>query len=150
MESARHKRLPVLPDDCRWANAKGTIRGKPAYVRLNTSLQNHAPVAGFDSEVLVVIYFNSTGDSGLPQSEADLTVVDDIEEVFKSRLEEDGTAILALIVTHDGARELYFYSSDPDAAIEHWEQTLRRRIQTHQVQFKVRPDAEWEVYADFA
>jgi hypothetical protein len=144
------KRPPVDPADCAWLNAKGTIQDFPAYFRLNGSLKERAPCTGFEYEVLVLIYFNSTGDNGLPQSEKDLSAVDDIEDKFKDRLEATGSAILALVITTDGARELYFYSSDPDAAIAEWEEKLQPRMRTHKVEFKIRPDEEWDIYRKFA
>ncbi len=145
-----NNRLPVDPADCAWLNAKGTIQGLPAYFRLNESLKELAPCSGFEYEVLVLIYFNSTGDNGMPQSERDLTQVDDIEDQFKDHLEATGSAILALVITTDGAREVYFYSSDPEAAIDEWEEKLQPRMRTHKVEFKVRPDEEWEAYQEFA
>jgi hypothetical protein len=142
-------RLPVSPDECRWANARGTIGGLPAFIRINSTLQEIAPCPGFGHEALVRIAFNSAGDNGMPESEDDLTAVDEIEDCCKERLEAGGTAALALVITCDGARELYFYSSDPRAAVSAWE-SLQPRFTTHRVEFGVRPDDRWEVLGNFA
>jgi hypothetical protein len=147
---ARRARLPVHPDDCRWANAKGDLKGWPAYFRINTSLQDFAPCGGFDHEILILIHFNSAGDNGLPEDEDDLTAVDGIEDRIKDRLEADRTAVLALVITCEGARELYFYMADPKAAIQAWEDDLQPDIKTHRVRFEIRPDEDWRVYRKFA
>jgi Family of unknown function (DUF695) len=143
---------PIVPDPegRGWVNMKGTIQGLPAYIRYDSTLKKVAPHPDYRHEVLVTIAFNSARENGLPASEDDLCAVDDIEDLFKSRLEKDQTAVLALVITTGGVRELYFYSSDPDNAIRHWEDYLQPRMDTHQVEFVIRPDADWEIYHKFA
>jgi hypothetical protein len=143
-------RLPVDPDECRWANAKGTIQGMPAFVRINTTLQEMGPCPGFGHEVSVLIHFTSAGDNGLPESEDDLSAVDEIEDLCKERLEAGGTAALALVITSGGTRELTFYSSDPQAAVTAWEYHIQPRVTTHRAELLVRPDGRWEALQQFA
>jgi hypothetical protein len=142
--------IPRDPEGRGWVNMKGTIQGLPAYIRFDSTLKKIAPHPDYRHEILVTIAFNSAEEDGLPSSEDDLCEADDIEDLFKSRLEKDETAVLALILTTGGVRELYFYSSDPDSAIRRWEKFLQPRMETHQVEFAVRPDPAWEIFHKFA
>jgi hypothetical protein len=139
-------RPPITPDDCEWANAQGTISGLPAYLRINATLEETAPWRGYDHEVMVAIKFNDVGETGMPTAEEDLNTVDEIEDRVKERLEADGKAILALVLTSDGRRELYFYTVDAKEAVRAWEEDLEPALTTHHVEIHVRPDAEWGVY----
>ncbi len=133
-----------------WVNMKGQIQGLPAYIRYDSTLKKIAPHPEYGYEILVTISFNSAGETGLPSDEDDLCAVDDIEDRFKDELEESDTAVLALILTTGGVRELYFYSSNPNRAIGRWEDELQPRMDTHHVEFVIRRDAKWEMYHRFA
>ncbi len=134
------------PNRSDWVNMKGEIEGLPAFMRLDAGLKKSAGHPDFGHEILVVIGFNSANENGLPSSKEDLTEVDELEERIKDHLESEQTAILALILTHGGVRQLYFYSSDPDRAIRQWEDNLRPQIETRSVEFFIRPEPKWEMY----
>jgi hypothetical protein len=142
--------LNLDPERQDWMNMKGEIQGLPAFIRLDAGLKKVAPHADYGYEILVSISFNSAQDNGLPESEDDLCAVDDIEELFKTQLERGQNAVLALVITTGGVRELYFYCANPDLAVRRWEDFLQPRMETHQVHFVIRPDADWEVYHQFA
>lgn len=144
------QRFVHSPGGCSWENARGHLGGLPAFLRVNATLRDHVPRPGFGHEIAVVIHFNSAGADGLPESEQDLSAVDEIEEGIKECLESSGTAVLAVVVTCDGVRRLYFYSSDAPAAIERRERELGPGMETHRVDFDIRPDPAWERYNEFA
>jgi hypothetical protein len=132
-----------------WMNLRGEMSGNPVFVRICTSLQAPAARAGYSHEITVEIEFHELQDNGLPSSEEELTEVDELEDWLKDRLESASRTLLGLIVTGDGVRVCYFYSADPQAAIRVWEQELQPNIQSHKVVFRVRPDAEWQMYGKF-
>jgi hypothetical protein len=143
-------KLSPDPDAEDWVNMQGEIGGLPAFVRVNVGVKKLAPHPDYGHEILVSSAFNTAQENGLPASEEDLSQVDEIEELCKTELEKGQTALLVLVVTSGGVRELYFYSSDPEDAIRRWEAAIQPRIQTHEVEFRVRPDPDWEVYQQFA
>ena len=66
-----------------------------------------------------------------------------------ARVVLDSGEITSLVITGDGVRVCYFYSADPSMAIRVWQQELQPNVHSHQVTFRVRPDAEWQMYRSF-
>jgi hypothetical protein len=121
-----------------------------AIVGLREGLLDHPARAEMDHEVLVLIGFNDVLDNGLPSSEEDLQSARDLEGWIGDCLRARCPTEKAVHVTGDGAREAWFYTADPVAAIEVWEKQLQPNISSHQVAFYVRHDPEWQVYNHFA
>lgn len=140
--------VPSTSADCLWANATGEIEGLPAYLRINSTLEKMAPVSGYDHLAVVTLWFKDPGDDGMPKDTEDVAGVDALEELVVGRL-ENGRTILALALTNDGARELYFYSSAPQAAIEAWEKELLPAIKSHEAEINIEPDEGWEAFKTY-
>lgn len=137
--------------DNQWANLKGESGGLPVYVRVNTALRTIKGHPAYDHEIRVSIAFNSTDEeTGLPVEEDDLQQVDELEDVFRDCLQAGQESLLALVMTTNGTRDLYFYSSNAQGAIGKFENNLRPRMTTHQVEFSARPDSNWEMFERFS
>lgn len=135
--------------ECEWTNAQGEMNGLPAFLRVNATLQALAPIPMFTHLARFVLYFSNPGGDGMPQEEADFLGVDAIEDLVVDKMEAAG-ATLSLSLTHDGARELFFYTPNPQSAIEAWENQLQPAIKTHEVEFLLEEDEEWNAYRSFA
>jgi hypothetical protein len=140
--------FPAHSDACEWANAQGKMGGLPALLRINVTLEPLAPIPDYSHLAIVSIFFNDTKENGLPASQDDSDEVDKLEDRVRARLETGGT-ILALAVTHSGARELHFYTSAPEAVMDAWESGLGASIVSHRVEIAVEPDQGWESFKSF-
>jgi len=132
-----------------WANMRGEINGRPAFIRIRTSLSQPAARMGYDHEITAQIAFHELQDNGLPASDEELTAVDELEDWIKAHLESASPSVLGLVITGSGVRVCYFYSADPQAAIRVWETQLQPHIGGQQVTFQIRPDAQWQMYRRF-
>ena len=140
---------PVEPRD--WANLQAEIEsGMPLFARIRTSLADHRVQARYGHEIAVILHILDPDESGMPSSEEELDALDVLEDQFKDHLEQGGAAVLALVVTTEGTRTLYFYTADPQAAIQAWERELQPTIQDRRVTFDIQPDPEWGAYRCFA
>jgi hypothetical protein len=142
------KGKPAEPRD--WANLQAEMQGgMPLFARIRTSLADRRVQAKYGHEIAVVLHMLESDETGMPTSGEELDALDALEDRFKDRLEQGGTAVLALVVTTEGTRTLYFYSADPQPAIRAWERELQPTIRDRRVTFDIQPDAAWEAYRCF-
>lgn len=133
-----------------WANLQAEIQGGlPLFARIRTSLADRRVQARYGHEIAVVLQILEPDESGMPASGEELDAIDALEDRFKNHLEQGGTAVLALVVTTEGTRTLYFYSADPQPAIRTWETELQPTIRNRRVTFDIQPDPAWEAYRCF-
>jgi hypothetical protein len=118
---------------------RGELGGKAVFVRIRTSLRERSTQAGYDHEITAEIAFHELQANGLPASHEELTVVDELEDRLKDRLEVASRSVLGLVITGDGVRVCYFYSANPRAAIRVWEEEWQPNVQSHQVTFRGAP-----------
>jgi hypothetical protein len=135
--------------DKNWANLKGEIEGELAYIRVNEGLKEVAGHPDYDHRVIVSILLNDIRDDGMPGSKEELQAIDQVEDVYREALQAKQESLLAVVVTTNGRRDLIFYTSNAQGAISKFENDLQPLAETHQVEFMVHPDENWELYQDF-
>jgi hypothetical protein len=104
----------------------------------------------YDHVAIASIAFNDCRDDGMPATGEELSAIDGIEDQFRDLLQQGEESLLAVVVTTDGRRDLIFYTSNAKGAIRKFEDKLSPRMDTHQVEFTIRPDAKWGIYSQFA
>jgi hypothetical protein len=97
-----------------------------------------------DHEVLVRVTFNDPSDQGLPSRE-ELDIARRYEDWIAAHLQARCPVEKAVQMTGNGVRDVYFYCSDPAAALRAWEEELQPAIRSHQVAFYVRESPDREV-----
>ena len=100
----------VLTSD-RWSFSEGKTEVGPFILRYRTPGLGPDGVEGY-SRVLRVIWPYGSEDTGAMPSADDSNVMGEFEDRFCVALENDGHGFLAAVLTHDGARQWIFYTSD--------------------------------------
>ncbi len=139
--------LPLDPEgQCQMM--QGTISGAPALVLLYVEMQRWAGHPRYDRRLVVSIHFNQVRDDGMAETEEEHTEVQEIGERIAESLGEDQQSLLTLEITTQGRRDLVFYSSDAEAALERLEE-LRPSIWSHSLETAVEYDTFWGAYQSF-
>lgn len=130
-----------------WLNASGKMSGIMTHVRLNTSLadrdrQTHPYV------LIVTLVFRSTDDEGLPADHDEHDAVDRAEEAIADRLEADHDALFGLVVTCEGARDLFLFlpTEVPDEVVS---RLIEYEAAAFDYDFAIEFDPDWSMYSNF-
>jgi hypothetical protein len=138
------------PDSDRWSLFQMQSGAGVSLVGVRDGLLDHPSRATLDHEVLLVVHFNATLETGLPSSVEELESARSVETWVKNCLRGQCAIEKAVHVMGDRALQAWFYTADPSAAIAAWEKDLQPKISSHQVAFYIRRDPQWEVYNHFA
>ena len=137
---------PESPKDS-WTVAQGTYKGHPMFLRINKGLLPLAGKPPFQDRFGVTVPFRAPNENGLPnnsESEDLNRIEDDLLTTFTS----SGKTLFAIVITTGGSREFVFYTSvAPDIAPAM--ERLKKQITSHELQFYVQPDKNWDVYRSF-
>ena len=100
----------------------------------------------FPSQFIVEWKFSDSQPNGLPSTvEHEQAVA--LEQMIRAPLESDGAAILAIITTGNGYRELYFYCRDPQLLASRFNDVVKGRELP--VELHAGFDPDWKVYQQF-
>jgi hypothetical protein len=130
-----------------WSVAQGKNDGRPMFVRINDGLRSIAGKPPFDQRFGIAVPLRAPDPNGFPaadESEALNKIEDDLLNTFQSSRQ----TLLALVITTSGFREFVFYTSVAEQIGPALEQ-LRARVLSHDLQFYIQPDKNWEVYRAF-
>lgn len=131
-----------------WAAGQSEKDGKPMFVRANLSIRDKAPVADYPVQVMISAKFDKPGPHGLP-SEAELPELEKFEEETSKVLTQDKLCIFALVVTHDGLRDYFFYCKNVPVLQDRLKLIVERRgLDRCGVDARLEP--EWEIYRALA
>jgi hypothetical protein len=100
----------ILEGD-RWSVAHGTVETGPYILRFRRELLAVKETSGY-SQLLTILWPYADGDSGLMPSSEDHAAMVEFEEHLREAFEHDGHAIIAAILTFDGARQWVVYTDD--------------------------------------
>ena len=127
-----------------WINAKGSVQGRPAYIRKNISLLNTVK-AGFPHAIIVNLAYQRRDNDGMPIYQSELENLDATEESIADQMHQSFRALFGLVVTSDGTRDLFFFlPAVPD------EDAIQEALDAAEVSvdydFSVHGDPEWRPY----
>jgi Family of unknown function (DUF695) len=94
-----------------WTVADGYLDCKPLLLRFRTGVDAIAGHPDLGARLRIVWEYEQANDSGMPSS-AELTQINECEDLLSEALEKDNHAILAYTLTCDGLRQWIFYTSD--------------------------------------
>jgi hypothetical protein len=141
-----HLHMTTLPDGP-WSVASGDSDGKPIFIRINTGASAVSKLPAFGHRVGIAVSLQAPDASGLPTPDEAATL-SQIEEAVEAALRVGHETILVVVLTTGGMREFVLYSAAPqniEAAIG----TVQARFPSHEIQFYIQPDADWDAYASF-
>lgn len=130
-----------------WANMEGTVNGALAVVLLHVGLRSAAGHPDYDRRLTVSMPFHETLENGLPTRE-EFAVVCDLGDRVVEELREDQESLLAMTMMTQGRRDLIFYTSNADAALQRVE-ALRDAETSHEIETSVERDTFWGMYRSF-
>ena len=127
-----------IPSDGRWFLAKG----KTSMIRARQDLLPAALGAGLNERVVVTWQCRNPLSSGLP-SNTDYAEIKEFEGLIV-RFLEDG-ALLAFVLTQDGAVNMNFYTSDTDWFVERLNEALEDKP-VQPIELTSESDPDWTEY----
>lgn len=148
MFSFFRKKAPSYPSESKWTVLDGKHNGLPLIVRRNDSARELRGHAAYQHRVGVAIPLRQPDANGLPMPE-EITALNDIEDALATALESQQDALQVLAVTTNSMREFVFYTRVP-AEIESRLRALQESFSSHEIQFYVAEDPEWQGFTQFA
>ena len=127
-----------IPSDGKWFLAKG----KTSMIRARQDLLPAALGAGLNERVVVTWQCRNPLSSGLP-SNTDYAEIKEFEGLIV-RFLEDG-ALLAFVLTQDGAVNMNFYTSDTDWFVERLNEALEDKP-VQPIELTSESDPDWTEY----
>jgi Family of unknown function (DUF695) len=138
------KKIPDGP----WSVGQGEFDDRPIIIRTNTGAASLAGGSRYRHRIGVAVPLCKPDKNGFPQADENAEL-DAIEDKLVLALSAKGAAVLVLVITTAGMREFVFYTSEPKS-VGRILRELKKKVETHELQHVLEPDAEWEVYNMFA
>jgi hypothetical protein len=114
-------------------------------IRTNNGYRAFKSVPGYEHQVGIAVPLRNSEAAGLPGT-AEGAVLDEIEDIICSSLEEQAESLLVAVITTGGMREFVFYTRQPHR-VEERVTEIRERITSHEIQLMIQPDKYWGIYA---
>jgi hypothetical protein len=152
-DEEKSKRYPpsgflLLEGTDEWQNMRGTAEDMPIFVLLNTGLQQFAGHPDYDRSLVVTIPFHDVNEHGLPGRDEEYHEVQALEDRLSEALQQDQGSLLVASVLTQGRREMIFYTSDAESALERIKDP-RRQERGHQIDVAIERDTFWGQYRSF-
>ncbi|MEN4041107.1 MAG: DUF695 domain-containing protein [Anaerolineaceae bacterium] len=141
------KKTPGYPTESRWSVLNGEHNGLPLIVRRNESARRLRGHPDYVHRVGVAIALHEGDSRGLP-AQAEIDMLNQIEDALVNALEANQDSLQVLAVMTNAMREFVFYTRVPrqiEARIKHVQQQFR----SYELQFYVAEDAQWEGFTQF-
>lgn len=152
-DAAREQRYPApgslsIDEEGNWLAMQGAINDSVAFIMLNGGLRPMAGHPSYDRRLEVHIPFHEVTDDGLPETKEELIAVQDLGDLIADTLEEGQESLLGLTIVNQGKRELVFYTSNPEGAIQRLE-ALTSQPLSHDFGHELEWDSFWGKYRAF-
>jgi hypothetical protein len=128
-----------IPADGEWFLAQG----RSSMIRARQGLLPQALTSGLDQRVVISWQCRAPLESGLP-SEADYAELREFESLIVAFVEHG--AILAFVITQDGAVHLNFYTTSTEWFLERLNEALVDKPPVP-IELSAEPDPDWMEYA---
>jgi hypothetical protein len=147
MFSMSQKSIPTYPETSKWAILEGEDGGRALFVRRNESAKQLMGHKEYSYRAGFAIPLRNPNSEGLPSNE-EMETLSSIEDALSKEIERDRNSLLVLVITTDGMRELVYYTKRPDV-IKQVAQEIQTKIISHEIQYYIKEDSDWEVYKEF-
>ena len=137
----------TAPPEHSWAVAQAQHEGRPMLLRINTALRGIAGKPPFSHRIGVAVPLHEPDANGFPAA-AESDALTHIEDALFDGFAASRKTVPALVITTSGFRELVFYSSEPQDAIQAID-ALKTSITSHALQSYAASDPSWSVYQSF-
>jgi len=137
-----------LPIEGPWSVGQGDYHGNIMIVRSNTGYKEFGSLPGYEHQVGIAVPLRAPEPTGLP-SPAEEAELAQIEDALCQSLEAQAESLIVAIITTSGMREFVFYTRAPQNVKQRLEQ-LRSSITSHEIQWMIQPDKEWDLYGQIA
>ncbi len=141
------KYKPIREYTDMWSASEGEYEGKPMFIRVRSSLKEAVGHPEYPFQIGIAIPLVEPTPQGLPvDDEAEIlwSIEDKLVEVLGD------SAILALLVTTDGMREIVFYAKEwQPEEFERKVGDVNKLFPSHELQFMMQYDPEWQTFKSF-
>ncbi len=131
-----------------WLNASGKMSGTMTHVRQNTSLHDRDRSA-CPHVLIVTLVFRSVDEEGMPADDDELHAADMAEEAIADRLESVYGALFGLVITCEGARDLFLFLPE-ELADEVISTLIEAEAPAFDYDFTFETDPEWTLYSNIS
>jgi len=121
-----------------------TDGGLPVFVKFRPYLQNFIDTGFYNQRMDVIWAYNPANESLLPH-EADLDLMEQVEEALVNMLEQDNQTILAFTFTGENEKWWAWYTTNVDIAGERLNVALAE-FEPLPVTISVEEDPDWDEY----
>ncbi len=124
-----------------WAVAEGTHEDKPLVIRFRQELRSVSDFRGHHLLLQITWPYESPDESGLPGG-ADGEAMERFEERILAAYEHDAHAVLAAVITTNGARQWILYTSDIDTCGQRLAE-MPQESEPYPVELTADEDPDW-------
>jgi len=129
----------VLED--KWNGAEGTHNDKPLLIRFRPGFRTVTDISGYCMRLDIVWPFTQPDQSGLPGPE-ELEALEEFENHLVAAYEHDCHAVLTAVITNDGARQWFFYTSDVDECGRRLSE-MPQKEEPYPIELTAEEDPDW-------
>ena len=131
-----------------WTVYQGTYQGRAIIVRANTALKQFKHKESFPFRLGLAFPLRQPDENGMAVDRENQELYA-IEDRLDSALTKQKVALPALVISTGGMREFVFYCKQPESAKKEVE-ALKRAISTHELQYYIEQDKDWEMFSEHA
>jgi len=132
----------IINDDL-WTLVEGESDGTPVIVRFREALLTVSDKNGY-GELLTILWPYADEDSGALPNPEDSKAMEEFEEHLCGALEQDAHAIIAAVITTDGARQWIVYTGDIDECDERIS-NMPQNEEPYPIDMETDEDPEWKL-----
>jgi hypothetical protein len=147
MVSMFQKNIPAYPETSTWVILEGEEEGRALFVRRNESAKQLMGHKEYSYRVGFAIPLCDPNSEGLPSNE-EMKILSSIEDALSKEVAKDKNSLLVLVITTDDMREFVYYTKRPDN-IKRVVEEIRTKFISHEIQYYVKEDPDWEIYKEF-
>lgn len=118
--------------------------GLPVFVKFRPYMQNFIDTGFYNQRMDIIWAYNPASENLLPD-EADLDLMEQVEEALADMLEQDNQTVLAFSFTGDNEKWWAWYTNDVDIAAERLNIALAQ-FEPLPITISVEEDPEWDEY----
>lgn len=127
---------------------EGSIGGAPIFGRVILGLKPIMQHPNYDRAMILTMPYHEVTDDGLPATKEEFEQVAEYCDDIQEALEEGQQSLMAAAISGRGRRDMFFYTSDGEGALDRLEE-LRERIETHDIEVHLQYDTFWGFYHNF-
>lgn len=131
--------------DNRWVTADGTLNELPITIHSREDWQETAESGRFPICVQIAWHAELRDESNAFPSTQEMIKIDVFHHQLQSRLEADGHAMVAMVITHDGVNQWVIYCDDIDI-VKAGLNTLAASDQEFPLEIVADEDVEWQTF----